>query len=64
MVSDNATDLTSNAILKWQEERKVEWHDIAPGKPMQNGLVETLSAGSATSASMSISSPACAMPAI
>ena len=27
--------------LKWQEERRVEWHCIAPGKPMQNGLGET-----------------------
>ena len=35
------TELTSNAILKWQEERQVEWHYIAPGKPMQNGFVES-----------------------
>ncbi len=41
VVSDNGTELTSNAILKWQEERKVEWHYIAPGKPMQNGFVES-----------------------
>jgi len=41
VVSDNGTELTSNAILKWQEDRKVEWHYIAPGKPMQNGLVES-----------------------
>jgi putative transposase len=34
-------ELTSNAILKWQEERKVEWHYITPGKPIQNGLVES-----------------------
>jgi putative transposase len=33
--------LTSNAILKWQEEHTVEWHYIAPGKPMQNGFVES-----------------------
>ena len=25
IVSDNGTELTSNAILKWQEDRKVEW---------------------------------------
>ena len=31
------TELTSNAILKWCAEHKVEWHYIAPGKPMQNG---------------------------
>jgi len=36
------TELTSNAILKWQEDRKVEWHYIAPGKPMQKGFVESI----------------------
>lgn len=41
VVSDNGTELTSNAILGWQEERGVEWHYIAPGKPMPNGLVES-----------------------
>ncbi len=41
VVSDNGTELTSNAILRWQEERRVEWHYIAPGKPMQNGFVES-----------------------
>lgn len=34
-------ELTSNAILKWCAEHKVEWHYIAPGKPMQNGFVES-----------------------
>lgn len=33
VVSDNETELTSNAILKWQQDRQVEWHYIAPGKP-------------------------------
>ncbi len=41
VVSDNGTELTSNAILKWQEDRNVDWHYIAPGKPMQNGFVES-----------------------
>lgn len=41
IVSDNGTEFTSNAMLQWQEERKVEWHYIAPGKPMQNGFVES-----------------------
>ena len=41
IVSDNGTELTSNAILAWQEDRRVEWHYIAPGKPMQNGFVES-----------------------
>ncbi|GIX20958.1 MAG: hypothetical protein KatS3mg120_2634 [Erythrobacter sp.] len=38
VVSDNGTELTSSAILRWSQERRVEWHYIAPGKPMQNGL--------------------------
>ncbi len=41
LVSDNGTELTSNAILAWQQEHAVEWHYIAPGKPMQNGFVES-----------------------
>jgi putative transposase len=35
------TELTSNAMLKWQQDHAVEWHYIAPGKPMQNGFVES-----------------------
>ena len=41
VVSDNGTELTSRAILAWQEERGVEWHYIAPGKPTQNGFIES-----------------------
>jgi len=41
IVSDNGTEFTSMAILKWSQETKVGWHYIAPGKPMQNGLVES-----------------------
>jgi putative transposase len=41
VVSDNGTELTSRAILSWQEERGVEWHYIAPGKPTQNGFIES-----------------------
>jgi putative transposase len=40
-VSDNGTELTSNAILKWSQNRQVEWHYIAPGKPQQNAFVES-----------------------
>src|SRR3546814_5146046 len=29
------------AILRWTQERPVEWHYIAPGKPQQNGYVES-----------------------
>ena len=41
IVSDNGTEMTSNALLKWQEDTQVRWHYIAPGKPMQNGFVES-----------------------
>ena len=41
LVSDNGTELTSNAILRWQEEHGVEWHYIDPGKPQQNGYIES-----------------------
>ena len=41
IVSDNDTELTSNAILNGCAERRIEWHYIAPGKPMQNGFVES-----------------------
>ena len=30
-----------NWELRWSQERRVEWHYIAPGKPMQNGFVES-----------------------
>jgi putative transposase len=42
IVSDNGTELTSHAILRWQEERGVGWHCIAPGNPVQNAFVESL----------------------
>lgn len=44
IVSDNGTELTSRAILEWQNDRGVAWHYIAPGKPQQNGFVESFNA--------------------
>lgn len=41
IVSDNGTELTANAVLSWSGEAKIEWHYIAPGRPMQNGYVES-----------------------
>jgi putative transposase len=41
IVSDNGTEFTSNAILGWAKDHRVEWHYIAPGKPMQNGYIES-----------------------
>jgi putative transposase len=41
VVSNNGTELTSMAILKWSKDRNVEWHHAAPGKPTQNAFVES-----------------------
>jgi putative transposase len=41
VVSDNGTELTSMAILRWCQETGVEWHYIAPGKPTQNAFIES-----------------------
>jgi putative transposase len=41
IVSDNGSELTSNAILAWADQSHVAWHYIAPGKPMQNGFIES-----------------------
>jgi len=40
-VSDNGTELTSMAILRWRQDTGIEWHYIAPGKPTQNAFVES-----------------------
>jgi putative transposase len=41
IVSDKGSELTSNAILAWADRAHVKWHYIAPGKPMQNGFIES-----------------------
>lgn len=41
IVSDNGTELTSTAILRWCQATGVEWHYIAPGKPTQNAFVKS-----------------------
>ena len=41
VVSDNGSELTSNAILIWADQSRVAWHYIAPGKPMQNAFIES-----------------------
>ena len=41
IVSDNGAEFTSQAILRWLQEVGIEWHYIAPGKPMQNAFVES-----------------------
>ena len=29
------------AVLRWCQETRIDWHYIAPGKPMQNAFVES-----------------------
>jgi putative transposase len=41
VTSDNGTELTSNAILKWADERGIGWQYIQPGKPQQNAFSES-----------------------
>ena len=40
-VSDNGSELTSLAILKWSQDAGIDWHYIAPGKPTQNAFIES-----------------------
>ena len=35
------TEFTSKAILKWANENGGEWYYIDPGKPQQNGYIES-----------------------
>ena len=41
IVSDNGTELTSRAVLEWSNRTGIDWHYIAPGKPVQNAFVES-----------------------
>ncbi|WP_456728123.1 IS3 family transposase [Bradyrhizobium sp. USDA 3364] len=41
IVSDHGTEFTCNAVLAWCKDAAIDWHFIAPGKPMQNGFVES-----------------------
>jgi putative transposase len=40
-LSDNGTELTSMAILRWSQQTGVAWQYIAPGKPQQNAFIES-----------------------
>lgn len=42
VLSDNGTELTSNAILAWADERGIAWRYIQPGKPVQNAFAGEL----------------------
>lgn len=41
IVSDNGTEFTSHAIFAWARDHRIDWHYIMPGKPIQNGYVES-----------------------
>lgn len=40
MISDNGTELTSGAVLRWATGR-LAWHYLEPGKPVQNAFIES-----------------------
>lgn len=41
ILSDNGTEFTSTAVLRWCQEKEVRWDYIQPGKPYQNGYIES-----------------------
>jgi len=41
IVSDNAIELTSYAVLAWSSDIGVEWHHITPGKATQKEFFES-----------------------
>lgn len=41
---DNGPEFTSHAMMRWAADRNIELHFIDPGKPMQNGSVESFNA--------------------
>lgn len=41
IVSDHGTEFICNAMLAWCKYNGIVWHFVVPGKPMQNGLVES-----------------------
>jgi putative transposase len=45
IVSDHGTEFTCNAMLAWSKDTVINWHFIAPGKPMQNGFIESFMYG-------------------
>jgi len=41
IVSDNGTEFSSRAILKWATDNDIDWPYIDPGKPRQNAFIES-----------------------
>jgi hypothetical protein len=44
VVTDNWTAFTSKAIRTFADDRKIDWHYIAPGKPTQTACIESFNA--------------------
>ena len=41
ILSDNGTEFTSTSVLKWCRDQGIRWDYIQPGKPYQNGCIES-----------------------
>ena len=41
IILDNGTELTSMAVLKWCQDTGTLWHYIVPGRPTENGFIES-----------------------
>src|SRR5271165_1829528 len=39
--SDNGPEFVSRAVDQWAYEQSLQWHTIQPGRPMENGYVES-----------------------
>ena len=39
--SDNGPEFVSRAVDPWAYEQGLQWHTIQPGRPMENGYVES-----------------------
>ena len=55
--------MTSRAILEWTNRTGLAWHYIAPGKPQQNGFVESFNGKLRDECPKRRSSPASPRPA-
>jgi putative transposase len=58
IVSDNGAELTSHAILRWQQECGVRWHSSRPESRSRTPLSKASTAASGMSASTNTSSGA------
>ncbi len=59
---DNGPEFTGRALDEWAHKNQIKLHFIEPGKPTQNGVIESSMARCATSASTSNGSSTCITP--